>query len=552
MFPNNAPGAHSKSALAYVPGNNSMEGLEEQLRKLDQSKKQDLPTPQSPQKTGAQPTSTAKTDDGEDKTQPPAKKPRVAPERPKETKTEKAARIAAARAKKKSHKEALEKIEAMTKEIEDLKRQVAEKAPSKEQLSNNKGQGTENSPSEKQHSNNGTPPLEDPSVRDEEGEESNKEDKQDDSDFVEESNEVEYPTRNFFPPLGMDQPHPPKVAKPKDPEEKSLRDQLEALKQAFTKLAEKTSNNVYPPPPGNPQQHQTNIYGAPDPGPYYPNIYGTPDPRAYQPSYPAHRTPAVNSYPPSTPWTCEYKTPQHVLTNMAANFTHGGAQEVSIREDLRAAIINDQYVDLFDLLYQDAESYTISMGNGPNPNMNFVRKARRYLNTTEWNKAFGIYMSAYLAHFPERTQHMLGYMRQIQDYMAAGINWQFFDHEFRKDRAASRKFWNTAIERLDLWQKASNTNFPLYDDQRRGQKFRRERGSREGPRSNIGKGYCEDYNKKYQKCRRTNCIFKHKCPTCDGAHPLFLHDRLGRNSTNSPRGGEAETSGHKATTAKQD
>ena len=240
------------------------------------------------------------------------------------------------------------------------------------------------------------------------------------------------------------------------------------------------------------------------------------------------------------------------MANRAANFTHGGAQEVSIREDLRAAIINDQYVDLFDLLYQDAESYTISMGNGPNPNMNFVRKARRYLNTTEWNKAFGIYMSAYLAHFPERTQHMLGYMRQIQDYMAAGINWQFFDHEFRKDRAASRKFWNTAIERLDLWQKASNTNFPLYDDQRRGQKFRRERGSREGPRSNIGKGYCEDYNKKYQKCRRTNCIFKHKCPTCDGAHPLFLHDRFGRNSTNSPRGGEAETSGHKATTAKQD
>ena len=129
---------------------------------------------------------------------------------------------------------------------------------------------------------------------------------------------------------------------------------------------------------------------------------------------------------------CEYQNPPHVLTNMAMNFSYGTAAGVQINERAWEEIANDHFVELFDLLYPDAEQYSLTTGNGKLLSLNLKKRARRYLDATEWTRAFGIFMSAYLARYPHLTQQLLSYFRQIQDYMAAGLNWQFYDHQFRK------------------------------------------------------------------------------------------------------------------------
>ena len=67
---------------------------------------------------------------------------------------------------------------------------------------------------------------------------------------------------------------------------------------------------------------------------------------------------------------CEYQNPPHVLTNMAMNFSYGTAAGVQINERAWEEIANDHFVELFDLLYPDAEKYSLTTGNCKLPSLN--------------------------------------------------------------------------------------------------------------------------------------------------------------------------------------
>ena len=190
---------------------------------------------------------------------------------------------------------------------------------------------------------------------------------------------------------------------------------------------------------------------------------------------------------------------------------------------------------MFDLLYPDAEQYSLTAGSGAIPSLSLKRKARRYLDKAEWTRAFGIYMSAYLLRYPHLTQQLLSYFRQIQDYMVAGINWQFYDHQFRKDRAITKRVWNEI--RYDLYSQINTPNYPRYEDPNKGpstsgQHVQRSESQHQGPF--VPYGFCISYNRPNEVCRANPCRFKHHCSICKQGHPAFRHEAISSKSSAAP------------------
>ena len=71
-------------------------------------------------------------------------------------------------------------------------------------------------------------------------------------------------------------------------------------------------------------------------------------------------------------------------------------------------------------------------------------------------------MSVYLLKLSQRTKDLLAYFRKIHDFKAANINWQYYDHQFRKDRAITRRVWNEI--RFDMYAQIITRNFPFYEE----------------------------------------------------------------------------------------
>ena len=323
----------------------------------------------------------------------------------------------------------------------------------------------------------------------------------------------------------------------------SLKERVDSLSDVIRRLVE-TSASAAPAELGS--SGQTRPLTAPAPYPVYPwnpapsNFPGPGYPvPSFRPNLPTVGSSLPYSWGQQTqaplPFLCEYQNPPHILTNMASNFSYGTAGGVQINERARMEIVNDNYVEMFDLLYPDAEQYSLTTGSGAIPSLSLKRKARRYLDSAEWTRAFGIYMSAYLLRYPHLTQQLLSYFRQIQDYMVAGINWQFYDHQFRKDRAITKRVWNEI--RYDLYSQINTPNYPRYEDPNKGpstsgQHVQRSEGQPQGPF--VPYGFCIPFNRPNEVCRANPCRFKHHCPICKQGHPAFRHDAISSKSSAAP------------------
>ena len=117
--------------------------------------------------------------------------------------------------------------------------------------------------------------------------------------------------------------------------------------------------------------------------------------------------------------------------------------------DLQTKIINDEYVDFYDVLFPDASSkYILSFENQSTP-MLVKDTKRRDLTETQWNKAFTEFAAIYCKAHPTAVADLFTYQKRILYLMERKANWHYFDVQFRKDKEIAKSSW--VDQRSDLY-----------------------------------------------------------------------------------------------------
>ena len=192
-------------------------------------------------------------------------------------------------------------------------------------------------------------------------------------------------------------------------------------------------------------------------------------------------------------------------------FSSGLVAGKSLPSKIKKMIVDDKYVDFFDILYTDAENtYTLSLQNSDsNPYLNLKPRKKRRLTTIEWLRAFDDYLSVYTSKHPSQLSNLITYSKFIKGLMAKNHDWLYYDTHFRKDREHSRCSWTQV--RIDLqiasakYTSQNNTTTPGYNQSNR-----------------IPSGFCFSYHSRYERCQHSDCKYKHSCPNCEKNHPMFI------------------------------
>ena len=122
--------------------------------------------------------------------------------------------------------------------------------------------------------------------------------------------------------------------------------------------------------------------------------------------------------------------------------------------------------------------------------------------------------------YPEQLQDLLTYSKYIKKLMAAGDQWQYYDHHFRLDREHSLYSWSQI--RIDLQLDAARN--------------RPKTGSPDSNNMtqtpNVPSGYCYRFNSKSTTCRKgRTCTYRHNCPRCTSFHSVYLNCDPSRQRT---------------------
>ena len=224
---------------------------------------------------------------------------------------------------------------------------------------------------------------------------------------------------------------------------------------------------------------------------------------------------------PDFPTSMEKDGKSISLTQTAVAFSSGLLPGDLLPERIRTKIWDDQYIDLYELLYPDPDSYTLSVSLDSNIKFNLPKK-KRNLNPQEWSRAFDLYQACYIKKYEASNndklalkvgQELLAYSRLINKFMHEGLDWQYYDKTFRKEREISKASF--ASLRMDLHASAF-TRAHQYGMQANGsapnrynkEKFRSSENKDDGNQS-LPLGYCFAYHDRSQTCNRKRCSTVH-------------------------------------------
>ena len=188
--------------------------------------------------------------------------------------------------------------------------------------------------------------------------------------------------------------------------------------------------------------------------------------------------------------------------------------------DLQLKIINNEYVDSYDVLFPDSASkYILSFQNQNTP-MLVKDTKRRDLTENQWHKAFAEFSAIYAKAHPSSVADLFTYQKRILYLMERKANWHYFDVQFRKDKEISKSSWTD--QRSDLYLDCLLQSSPSLTNS-----FipRSSANHPDSPRPKIPFGFCFAFNSPNTRCSSNPCNFKHVCPTCAQRHPLYLHNR---------------------------
>ena len=191
-------------------------------------------------------------------------------------------------------------------------------------------------------------------------------------------------------------------------------------------------------------------------------------------------------------------------------------------DKVRQDILSDKYVDFQSIAYPNQEqAYTMSL-DGPNegPVINFAPKKRRPLSENEWSSAWDDFVAVYADAYPHKLSDLITYGKSIKAMMAKNQNWRTYDEQFRKDRELTLCSW--ASVRVDLQLSTAQPLPQTSIVQNHNAQLFRGYSTSKTPAPN---GFCFRFHTQGTRCNQNQCPYKHRCPKCNGTHPVFLCNR---------------------------
>ena len=185
---------------------------------------------------------------------------------------------------------------------------------------------------------------------------------------------------------------------------------------------------------------------------------------------------------------------------------HGSAAPViypaQLNEKVAEKIAADEYVDFHDILRLDRK------GAGSKP-----------LSEFEWFRAFCLFSSEFLTHYPDAGVDLSLYGLKVMELMKEqNSDWRGYDSSFRMER---RKLGLSFRHlRMDLEARARSTGASQSPGSSSvGQPFRGG-GDRKPAKTSAPDGFCFAYHDGL-RCRKTPCTFNHDCFKCGYPHPAY-------------------------------
>ena len=212
--------------------------------------------------------------------------------------------------------------------------------------------------------------------------------------------------------------------------------------------------------------------------------------------------------------------------------TYGTLVGQDVSKKLASDIRADKFVEFWELLpnpNRDRHSQFCFEATSSSDLTIVKKRQKRYISFNQWLKAYDIYISIYVEkeNVPSSLvlliKDMLTYRREVTAVHDAGGDWFNFDQHFRLDRAVNPCRFSTV--RHDLLRQYEHPrkqqpfradDWKSYGDFKKSTNFNRKNAT-----SSVPLGYCRMYHTGGARCETKNCRYKHVCPKCAGAHPVY-------------------------------
>lgn len=198
----------------------------------------------------------------------------------------------------------------------------------------------------------------------------------------------------------------------------------------------------------------------------------------------------------------------------------GLAIDSRVSAKLKGKIWDEEFIDFGSLLSNSAngnDKYQLSFlsSNGGLPAsfcLEPAAKPKKILNIEAWLQAFHIFVGVYTQRYPVEAPALMKYGQTIQDLAARGLNWRFYDENFRFLRQTQRTLVPWGSIHGELWLRSQYSMTRKSPGPQVGQNNFAPK-----PRSPtaVPWGYCFKFHRG-QSC--TGCAFKHSCFKCQGNH----------------------------------
>ena len=211
---------------------------------------------------------------------------------------------------------------------------------------------------------------------------------------------------------------------------------------------------------------------------------------------------------------------------------------IHIPDSVRRKIQEGKYVDMSELIQnQDAKSSQpgamLASALGMSDFISEPKK-NKIKDIQTWAKAFTKFKFFHTEYYPSDARALDLYMFHVLDLASDFADWELFDSEFRKERAAAngKRQWDDYHSYLynKAYAKAPRNVLPFRGKWGQGRDVNYPpagSGLARKPRADkfeIPPGHCFQYHSSGKFCHfAPNCKYDHRCPKCKLDHPLCKH-----------------------------
>jgi hypothetical protein len=212
-----------------------------------------------------------------------------------------------------------------------------------------------------------------------------------------------------------------------------------------------------------------------------------------------------------------------------------GMLGASVMEKTKKRICNDEFIDLELLIPGRDNDFSINLESraGETSKVSVSHnRAKGFRSVDEWEEAFLIYASIYMASHPHEGVGLLKHLSLVRRLARQGHLWRLYDIEFRRLRAVEKFSFSTYHHELFDRSKERGPGFNVPITKNKSP-FRNSNQSQRGNRNSTPSGFCFLFARG-DKCKSgTSCKYHHKCFHCSGSHSASKCPKPGSLSNKS-------------------